>query len=132
MVLDLSDESIIKYLALKVDDEGADSNDDASMAEDCVSEDDSSDSDDIDDDLQQAVLEVANKTDDSGFWSSTDEHPKMEVLPGTGTCWTGLMPRYSFGAPAGNSSFLSSSCAATQSEKTTGASFDEYVQHAAG
>ena len=97
MVLDLSDESIIKYPPLKVDDEGADGNDNASMAEDCVSEDDSSDSDDIDNDLQQIALEVANKTNDSGFQSGANEHPKIEVLPGTGTHWTGLTPRYSLG-----------------------------------
>ena len=130
MVLDLSDETTIKYPVLKVADDGADSN--ASMVKDCESEDDSSDSDDIDDDLQQMVLEVPNKTDDSGFWSSADKHPKIEVLPGTGACWTGLGPRYSLGAPARNSSFLSGSCAATQSEKMTGVSFDEYVQHTAG
>ena len=78
------------------------------------------------------ALEVANKTDDSGFWSSADEHPKIKALPGTGACWTGLAPRYSLGVPSRNSSFLSSSCVATQSEKMTGASFDEYVQHTTG
>ena len=132
MVLDLADKSIIKYPALRVDDEGADGNNDASMAGDCVSEDDSSDSEDIDDDLQQVALEVANKTNDSGFQSGTNEHSKIEVLPGNGTRWTGLPQRYSLGAPARNSSFLSGSRVATQSEKTTGASFDQYIQHAAG
>ena len=132
MVLDLSDEAIIKYLVLKVDDDEVDSNDDASMAGDSESEDDSSDSDDIDNDLQQMALDVANKTDDSGFWSGTDEHPKIKVLPGTGTHWTGMAPSYLLGAPAGSLSFFSSSHAATQSQKLTGASFDEYVQHAAG
>ena len=137
-MLDLSDETTIRYLVLKVDnDEGevADSNSNASMedlAGDGESDDDSSDSDGIDDELQQAVLDMANKTDDSGFWSSFDENPKIKVLSGAGTCWTGMTPRYSLGVLAGSSSFLSSSHPATQSEKATGASFDEYIQHATG
>ena len=132
MVLDLSDKAIIKYLALKVDDNEVDGNNDTSMAGDGESKDDSSDSDDINDDLQQTVLDVANKTDDSGFRSGANKHPKIKVLPGTGTHWTDMAPSYSLGAPARSSSFLSSSHAATQSEKTTGVSFDKYVQHATG
>ena len=43
-----------------------------------------------------------------------------------------MVPSYSLGVPARSSSFLSSSHAATQSEKVTGASFDKYVEHATG
>ena len=92
VVLDISDDTTIRYLALKVDDdkeEMADSDDDASMEDllgDSEGNDDSLDDDDIDDDLQWTALEVGNKTDDSGFLSGFDDNPRIKVLLGASTC----------------------------------------------
>ena len=129
MVLDISNEMTIRYLASKVDNnekEMADGNSDASMedpAGDGEGDDDSLDDDDINDDLQQMPLDVANKTNDSGFRSSFDENPS--------TLWTGVVPTYPVGVSAGSSSFLSSSRLAMWNRTVSGVSFDEYVQKTA-
>ena len=66
LVIDISDGTAIWYPALKVDKK--DSDGDESMG-DAVEDDDddTEDEDDLDEDLQRTVMEIANKTDDSGF-----------------------------------------------------------------
>ena len=93
---------------------------------------DSEDDSDLDKDLQKAVLEVANKTDDSGFRSSIEDNPKIEVLPHSGMSWTSKAPSYLLGVSTGSSSFLSSSHTVPGSEKVSGASFDDFVNESAG
>ena len=78
------------------------------------------------------ALDVANKTDDSGFWSSFKESPRIEVLMGAGTQWTGVAPMYPVGMLVGSLSFLSSSCLAMRNKMVLGMSFDDYVQKTTG
>ena len=85
LVLDISDGAAIRYLASRVDDE--DSDDDESsgdVVEDDDDEDDSDD-DDVDGDLHKTATEIANKTDDSGFHSGTEDNSKIKQLSGPGT-----------------------------------------------
>ena len=118
----------IWYPVSEVDDEegeGDESLDDA--VEDNNNDDDSEDEYNLDDDLQRAAMEVANKTDDSSFHSSAEDNPKIEVLMDSGTTWTGKAPLYSLRAPVVSSSVLHSSRTVSRSGEVSGASFDAYV-----
>ena len=128
LVIDISDGMAIHYPVLKVDDddgEGDESLDDA--ADDNGNNDYTKDEDDLDEDLQRTVMEVANKTDDSGFCSSAEDNPKIEVLTGSETTWTGKAPSYSLRATVVSYSAWSSSQTASHSKEVSGASFDAYV-----
>ena len=120
----------IRYPASKVDDidDGDESTGDA--AEDDNDEDDSDDDDDVDEDLHKMVTEIATKTDDSGFRSDAEDNPKLEVISGLGTSWTGKVPSYLLKAPAvgSQSSMHTVSCS-----EVTGSSFDAFLkEHADG
>ena len=88
--LDITDKTAIRYLASKVDDvdDGDDSTGDA--AEDDDDEDDSDD--DLDEDLHEMATEIATKMDDFGFHSEVEDNPKLKVISGPGTSWTGKVP----------------------------------------
>ena len=77
LVLDISDGMAIQYLASKVDSEDDGDESTGDVAEDDDDEDDSDD-DDLDEDLHKMVTEIANKTDDSGFHSGTEDNSKIK------------------------------------------------------
>ena len=90
LILDISDEMAIQYPVSKVDD-----NDDSDESTGDVVEDnndkDDSDDDVVDEDLHKMVTEIANKTDDSGFHSGTEDNSKIRPLsplgqPGWARC----------------------------------------------
>ena len=64
LVVDISDETAIRYPVLKVDE---DSESDSTVEDNDKDDDYSEDEEDLDEDLQKTVMEVANKTDNSGF-----------------------------------------------------------------
>ena len=72
-------------------------------------------------------MDIANKTDDSGFCSGAEDNPKIEALTGSGTTWTGKVPSYSLRVLAVSYCAWSSSQTASRSGETSGASFDAYV-----
>ena len=128
LVIDISDGTASEYPVLKVDDE--DGEGDKSMddvVEDDYSDDDTEGEDNLDEDLQRTAMEVANKTDNSGFRSSAEDNPKIKVLTGSETIWTGKAPSYSLRALAVSYSTWSSSQMASHSGEVSGASFDAYV-----
>ena len=99
LVLDIADGVAIQYLASKVDDndDGNESTGDA--VEDDDDEDDSDD-EDLDGDLHKMVTEIANKMDDSGFHSGTEDNFRIKPIPGPGTSWMGKVPSYLLRVPA--------------------------------
>ena len=82
--------------------------------------------------LGSDMLEVGNKTDNSGFQSGFDENPKIKVLSGIGMHCTSAAPTYPVGMSASSLSFLSSSHLVTWNETVSGVSFDQYVHKTAG
>ena len=127
LVVDISDATAIWYPALKVDE---DSGSDSTVVDDNNDDDDddSDDEEDLDEELQKTAMEVANKTDNSGFWSSIEDIPKIKVLMGSGMTWmTGKGSSYSLKLPGMSSSFQDSSHAASWSGAVSGASFDAYL-----
>ena len=87
LVVDISDAKTIQYPALNVDE---DSGSDSTVVghDDDDDEDDSNDKEDLDEELQKTVMEVAKKTDDSGFWSGIEDNPRIKVLVGSSVTWT--------------------------------------------
>ena len=87
LVVDISDAMTIWYPALNVDeDSGGDSTVVGHDIDD--NKDDINDKEDLDEELQKMVMEVANKTDDSGFRSGVEDNPRIEVLVGSSATWT--------------------------------------------
>ena len=109
--------------ASKVDDgEGEGDESTGETVEDNDDDDDTEDEDDLDEDLQRTAMDIANKTDDSGFRSRAEDNPKIEALTGSGTTWMGKVPLYSLRAPAVSYSTRSSSQMASCSGEVSGAS----------
>ena len=73
------------------------------------------------------AMEVANKTDNSSFYSGAEDNPKIEVLTGSETTWTGKVPSYSLRVPVVSYSAWSGSRTVSCSREVSGASFDAYV-----
>ena len=139
MVVDISNEALIKYLASNLDDNKVEDDSEDSdgnlpdMLADGEGEDDSNDDEDVNDNAWWTVLEVANKTDDSGFQSSVEDGSRIKVLSGIGTQWTATLPSYQLGMSEGSSSFQSS-CPAGQLSAwdiASGMSFNQFVQRTA-
>ena len=65
MILDISDATIIHYLAAQVDEEDA-----GDSTGEIPDDDDDDDDDDEDEDIQQMATEIGTKSDDSGFHGS--------------------------------------------------------------
>ena len=124
LLLDVSDSAAIRYPASKVDDDDDTNNSTGDAVEDDDEEDDSDD-DDLDEDLQKTVTEVANKTDDSGFWRGCEDTPKIKTLCGPRTTWMGKVPSYSLRAPT--VSTQSGMHMASHSKEVTGASFNAFL-----
>ena len=127
LVIDISDRMAIQYPASKVDNKDGDGDESMGNVVEEDDDDDSEDEEDLDEDLQRMATEIANKTDDSSFCSSAEDNPKIEVLMGTETTWTGKVPSYSLGAPVMGTSILHSSHTVSRSGKMSEASFDAYV-----
>ena len=114
MVIDISNEVLIQYSASNLDDNSGEDyiEDGKDPMQDMLAggegEDDSDDDEDVEDNIQRMVLKVANRTNDSGFWSSVKHGNKIEVLTGVGVHWTSVVPEYPLGVLAGSSSFQSS------------------------
>ena len=91
LALDIADTAAIRYLALRVDDvdDGDESN--GEVAEDNDDEDDSDDVN-VDEDLHKTAMEIATKTDDSGFHSNAEDTTRLEVISAPGhPGWAGCL-----------------------------------------
>ena len=124
LTLDITDGVAIRYPALKVDDDDDGDESTGDAVEDDDDEDDSND-DNLDEDLHKTVTEIANKTDDSGFRSGTD-NSRIEPISSPGTSWMGKVPSYLLRAPAVGSQ--SGMHMASHSEEVTGSSFDAFLK----
>ena len=132
LVLDISDGTAIQYPALKVDDKDNSNESDFDAPEDNNDEDDSDD-DYLDGDLPKMATEIANKTDDFSFCSSTEDNSKIEPLSSPGTTWTGKVQLYSLRVLAVSCSTQSGMHTASCSGEVSGASFDAFLNvHADG
>ena len=83
-MLDIADDRAIQYPVSKVDDD-EDSN---GFTGDAVEDDDDKDDcdeDELDEDLLKTAKDIANKTDNSGFWSGAEDNPTIKPLLGLGT-----------------------------------------------
>ena len=99
LVIDIADGTAIWYLVLKVDDKDGDGDESTGdVVKDNNDDDDTEEEDDLNEDLHKMVMDIANKTDDSGFHSGAEDNPKIEVLTGSGMTWTGKVPSYSLRA----------------------------------
>ena len=128
LMIDIADGTAIRYPASKVDDEDGDGDESTGdAAEDNNDDNDTEDKDDLNEDLHKMVTDIANKTDDSSFHSGAENNPKIKVLTGSGTTWTGKVPSYSLRVPAVSYSAQSSSQMASHSGEVSGTSFDAYV-----
>ena len=124
LVLDILDATAIWYLVSNIDEESG-SNGTAEGDKDEGDEDDSDSEEGLDKELQKTAREVANKTDDSGFWSGVEDNSKIEVLAGPGIIWTtGTAPLYPWQPTDPTSSSQDNSNTASQ----CGASFNAYLQ----
>ena len=124
LVLDIADDRAIRYLALKVDDDEDGDGSTGDAVEDDNDENDS-DEDELDEDLLKTVKDIANKTDDSGFRSTTEDNPKIKPLLGPGTTWMGNLPLYSLKVPVVNTQ--SGMSMASRGEEVAEASFDAFL-----
>ena len=132
-VLDISDGAAIQYPMSKVDDKDNNGDESTGDAVEDDDDDDDSDDDDLDGDLHKMVTEIANKTDDSGFHSGTEDNSKIKPLSGPRTTWTGKVPSYSLRVPAVSCSTQSSMHTVSCSREVSGASFDAFLNtHADG
>ena len=123
VMLDTSDDTAIWYPVSKVDDDKDGNRSTGDVVEDDDDE-EYSDEDKIDEDLHKMVKDIANKTDDSGFWSGTEDNPKIKPLSGPGTTWMGNVPLYSLKAPVVN---IQSGMSTASHSEVTGASFDAFL-----
>ena len=123
MILDISDATIIRYPAAKVDEE--DAGDSTGEIPDDNNNDD--DDDDVDEDIQQMATEIGTKSDDSGFHSSGVGIVRIDALAGPGVEWTGETPSYQMTEPAISScsGMHTSSC----NVEAPGQSFDTFIKH---
>ena len=127
LVLDISDGAAICHLASKVNNEDDDSDESTGDAAEDNDNEDGSDGDDLDGDLHKTATEIANKTDDSSFCSSTEDNSKIEPLSGPRMTWTDKVPSYSLKAPAVSCSTQSSLHMVSHSEEVSGASFNAFL-----
>ena len=118
MILDISNATIIHYLAAQVDEEDV-----GNSTREILDDDD----DDVDEDIQQAATEIGTKSDDSGFHSSGVGSIRIDALVGPGVKWTGEMPSYQMTAPAisSHSRMHTSSCNVEAARQ----SFDTFIKH---
>ena len=123
MILDISDVTIIHYLAAQVDEE------DAGNSTGEILDDDDDDDDDVDEDIQQTATEIGTKSDDSGFHGSGVGSIRIDALVGPGVEWMGETPSYQMMAPAisSRSRMHTSSC----NVEAAGQSFDTFIKHRA-
>ena len=75
----------------------------------------------------ETCTEIANKTDDSGFHSGTEDNSKIEPLSSPRTTLMGKVPSYSLRALAVSGSTQSSMHMASHSGEVSGASFDAFL-----
>ena len=94
IILDISDATIIHHPAAQVDEE------DVGNSTGEIADDDDDDDDDVDEDIQQTVIEIGTKSDDSGFLSSGVGGTRINALMGPGVEWMGETPSYQVTAPA--------------------------------
>ena len=120
MILDISNVTIIRYLAAQVDEE------DASDSTGEIPDDDDNDND-VDEDIQQMATEIGTKSDDSSFHGSGVGSIRIDALMGPGVKWMGEMPPYQMTAPAisSRSGMHTSSC----NVEAAGQSFDTFIKH---
>ena len=123
MILDISDATIIRYLAARVDKEDA-GNSTGEIPDD---DDDDDNDDDVDEDIQQTATEIGTKLDDSGFHGSGDRNIRIDALTGSGVEWMGETPSYQMTAPAvsSRSGMHTSSCNVEAARQ----SFDTFIKH---
>ena len=130
LALDIADGATIWYPASKVHDDDDGDKSTGDVVEDDDNEDDSDDND-VDEDLHKTATEIANKTDDYGFRSSTEDNSRIEPISGPGTSWMGKVPSYLLKVLAVGSQ--SGMHMASHSEEVTGSSFDAFLKgHADG
>ena len=125
LTLDIADGAAIRYPASKVDDDDDSDESTGDAVEDDDDEDDSNE-DDLDEDLHKTVTEIANKTDDSGFHSGTEDNSRIKPISGPGTSWMGKVPSYSLRVLAVGSQ--SGMHTASRSEEVTGSSFNAFLK----
>ena len=125
MILDISDATIIHYLAAQVDEEDAGD----STGEIPDNDDDDDDDNDVDEDIQQTATEISTKSDNSGFHGSGVGSIRIDALAGPGVEWMGETPSYQMTAPAisSRSGMHTSSC----NVEGTRHSFDTFIKHRA-
>ena len=120
IILDISDATIIHYLAAQVDEE------DTGNSTGEIPDDDDDDDDDVDEDIQQTAIEIGTKSDDSGFHGSGVGSTRIDALMGPEVEWTGEMPSYQVTALAisSRSRMHTASC----NVEATGQSFDTFIK----
>ena len=123
IILDISDATIIHYPAAQVDEEDV-----GDSTGEIVDNDDNDD--DVDEDIQQMVIVIGTKSDDSGFHSSGVGGTRIDALTGPGVKWTGEMPSYQVTALAISS--RSRMHTASHHVEAAGQRFDTFIKdHAA-
>ena len=125
MILDISNATIIHYLAAQVDEEDAGD----STGEIPDDDDDDDNDDDVDEDIQQTSTEIGTKSDDSGFHGSGVGSVRIDALAGPGVEWTGETPSYQMTAPAISS--CSTMHTLSCNVEAAGQSFDTFIKHCA-
>ena len=124
IILDISDATIIHYLAAQVDEEDA-----GNSTGEIPDDDNGDDNDDVDKDIQQMAAEIGTKSDDSGFHSSGAGATRIEALMGPGVEWMGETPSYEMTAPAISSH--SRMHTASHKVEAAGQSFDTFIKDCA-
>ena len=79
IILDISDEMIIHYLAAQMDEEDV-----GDSTGEILDNDNDNDDDDEDEDIQETAAEIGTKSDDSGFHGSGARGTRIEALTGPG------------------------------------------------
>ena len=125
MILDISDATIIHYLAAQVDEEDA-GNSTGEIPDD---DDDDDNDDDVDEDIQQTATEIGTKLDDSSFHGSGVGSVRIDVLMGPGVEWMGETPSYQMTALAISS--RSGMHTSSYNVEAAGQSFDTFIKHRA-
>ena len=125
IILDISDATIIHYLAAQVDEEDA-GNSTREIPDD---DDHDDDDDDVDKDIQQTATEIGTKSDHSGFHGSGVGSTRIDALAGPGVEWMGETPSYQMMAPAisSHSGMHTASCNVEAARQ----SFNTFIKHRA-
>ena len=121
IILDISDATIIRYLAAQVDEE------DVGNSTREIPDDD--DVDDVDKDIQQTATEIGTKSDYSSFHGSGVGSTRIDALTSPGVEWRGGLPSYQVTAPAISS--RSGMHTASRNVEAARQSFDTFIKHRA-